>query len=242
MTLKYNVTAEEHGGLGEGIKELYAEKDGVFVLAVEGIDDASALKGALEKERAAAKEYKKQVAAWEAIGKKPEEISEIIKRLEQQKPEQDPPKPPTEDKGKDKTPPKGGDENDPFKDLAKKVESELAAQRAEMAALRKEQAEKNEREKQREREARIRKEFEGYSEEQKTAFVRIVEGEKDEEIAESVKAVKAMFPIPVKPVGGPTNPPKKTPDTEPEAVKIARALAEKKLGTRKAISELLKNT
>ena len=90
MVLKYNLTSEEHGGLDEGIRELYTEKDGGFVLSVEGIEDTSGLKSALTKERDLAKEYKKQVAAWEALGKKPEEISEILKQLEKQKAE--PPK------------------------------------------------------------------------------------------------------------------------------------------------------
>jgi hypothetical protein len=60
-----------------------------------------------------------------------------------------------------------------------------------------------------------------------------------------VKSVKALFPPSPKPparVGGPTTPPKKAQDTESEAVKAARALAEKKINARNAITELLKNT
>jgi erythromycin esterase-like protein len=178
MSLKYNITAEEHGGLDEGIKSLYTEKDDGYVLAVEGIEDTPGLKSALAKERELAKEYKKQAAAWEALGKKPEEISEILKQLEKQK--QEPPKANLDDKEKGKEPPKDPKEPNPFEELAKKVEAQLAAQQAEMAALRKEQAEKNEREKKRERDARVYKEFEGYPEEQKAALVRLVEGDKDE--------------------------------------------------------------
>jgi hypothetical protein len=172
MALKYSITAQEHGGLEEGIKSLYAEKDGGFVLSVEGVEDTTALKSALEKERASAKDYKKQVATWDALGKKPEEISEMIKQLETRK--KDPPKPTPDDKGKEKDPPKDPKDSkdpNPFEDLAKRVEAQLAAQQAEMAALRKEQAEKNELEKKRERDARIYKEFEGYPEEQKAALV-----------------------------------------------------------------------
>jgi hypothetical protein len=243
MSLRYSVTAEEHGGLDEGIKGLYTEKDGGFVLSVEGIEDTSGLKSALTKERDLAKEYKKQVAAWEALGKKPEEISEILKQLEKQKTE--PPKANPDDKGKDKDTTKDSKDPNPFEELAKKVEAQLAAQQAEMAALRKEQAEKNEREKKRERDARVYKEFEEYPEEQKAALAKLVEGDKDEEIAESVKSVKALFPLPPKApprVGGASNPPKKTPDTESEAVKAARALAEKKINARNTLTEILKNT
>lgn len=243
MSLRYSITAEEHSGLNEGIKGLYAAKDNGFVLSVEGLDDTLGLKSALEKERTSAKEYKKQLAAWEALGKKPEEISELIKSLEKQK--QEPPKTDPNDKAKDKDALKDAKDSSPFEELAKKVEAQLAEQQAEMAALRKEQAEKNEREKKCERDARVYKEFENYPEEQKAALVKLVDGDKDEEIAESVKTVKALFPSPSKAplhVGGASNPPKKTPDTESEAVKIARALAEKKINSRNAIRELLKNT
>jgi len=240
MALKYSITTQEHGGLEEHVKGLYTEKDGTFTLAVDGLEDTSGLKSALEKERAAAKEYEKKVKAWDALGKKPEEISELLKQLKQKEDlEKNPPKdkPKEEDKGKPK------DEPNPFEGLVKKVEEQLAAQQAEMAALRKEQAESNALEKKRIRETSIRNAFEGYPDEQKAAFTRLVDGETDEEIAVSVKAVKEMFPLPSKTpahVGGPTNPPRKKEEPESEAIKLAKALAEKKVNSQKAISDLLK--
>ena len=44
MALKYTITADEHGQLEEGTKGLYTEKDGAYVLDVEGLDDNKALK------------------------------------------------------------------------------------------------------------------------------------------------------------------------------------------------------
>ena len=66
MALKYKITAEEHGGLSEGVQELYSEKDGTFVLALDGLEDVSGLKSALEKERLSVKEYKEKVRACRA--------------------------------------------------------------------------------------------------------------------------------------------------------------------------------
>jgi predicted RNase H-like nuclease (RuvC/YqgF family) len=68
--------------LEEGLQGLYEDREGVYTLAVEGLikEDVGGLKSALEKERAAAKEAEKKVKAWEALGKKPEEIAELLKK------------------------------------------------------------------------------------------------------------------------------------------------------------------
>jgi hypothetical protein len=206
------------------------------------LENTDGLKSALEKERTAAKISEKKVKAWEALGKNPEQVSELLKQLKQKDdPEKTPPKDDPKDQEKDKDKPKN--EPNPFEGLVKKVEEQLAAQQAEMAALRKEQAESKALEKKRARETSIRSAFEGYSDEQKAAFTKLVDGETDEEIAASVKAVKEMFPLPSKNpthVGGPTNPPRKKEEPESEAIKLARALAERKVNSQKAIGDLLK--
>lgn len=93
MTLKYTVDSLD--GIDENVRGLYAEKDGKFVLSVEGIpapEDTSGLKTALERERANAKQFSKQVKRWEGLGKSPEEISELLESLaenERKKAEED---------------------------------------------------------------------------------------------------------------------------------------------------------
>ena len=65
-------------GLDDTVKPLYQQKDGKFVLDVEGIEDTSALKGALQKERKAAETASKMVKRWEQLGKSPDEIEELL--------------------------------------------------------------------------------------------------------------------------------------------------------------------
>jgi hypothetical protein len=59
MALKYEVDSLD--GLDEGIKALYAEKDGKFLLQVDGLDDGAELKTALQSERALRKTAERQV-------------------------------------------------------------------------------------------------------------------------------------------------------------------------------------
>lgn len=80
MTLKLNINKAEFDALGEGVKGFYEEKDGSYRLLVDGIEDTAGLKRALEAERANAKKAK----AFEALGKTPEEISELLKKLEEE--------------------------------------------------------------------------------------------------------------------------------------------------------------
>jgi len=86
MTLKLKVTKTEFDSLDEGIRGLYEAKEDGYMLAVEGIEDVSGLKGALAKERADREKYAKQVKGWEALGKTPEEITELlVKQQEDEK-------------------------------------------------------------------------------------------------------------------------------------------------------------
>lgn len=53
------LVVEKLDGVAEGQRALYVEKDGKFHLDVDGIEDTSGLKSALQKEREAAKEAKR---------------------------------------------------------------------------------------------------------------------------------------------------------------------------------------
>ncbi|MDR1648770.1 MAG: hypothetical protein LBR71_00790 [Synergistaceae bacterium] len=81
--LKLKCTKAEWEGLEEGLRKLYEEKDGEYVMSVEGIEDTTGLKNALQKERADREKFAKQVKAWEALGKTPEEISELLAKLDE---------------------------------------------------------------------------------------------------------------------------------------------------------------
>ena len=85
MPLKFTVDALDD--IPEELREQYVEDNGKFRLALEGYEDPAGLKSALEKERKAAREASKQAKAWEAIGKTPDEISELLEA--QRKAEED---------------------------------------------------------------------------------------------------------------------------------------------------------
>src|SRR4051812_49315938 len=70
-------------GLDEALRSLYVEKDGKFQLDVDGIEDTSGLKTALQKERRTASELQKQTNAWKALGKTPEQIAELLEAQQQ---------------------------------------------------------------------------------------------------------------------------------------------------------------
>jgi hypothetical protein len=82
MALKLKITKAEWEGLEEGIQKLYEEKNGEYVLSVEGVEDTTGLKNALQKERNEREKFAKQVKAWETLGKTPEEISELLAKLD----------------------------------------------------------------------------------------------------------------------------------------------------------------
>jgi hypothetical protein len=65
-------------GIPDALKGEYAEKDGKFHLNVDGIEDTSGLKSALDKERTKARDFEKKVKRWEALGKTDEEISKLL--------------------------------------------------------------------------------------------------------------------------------------------------------------------
>lgn len=62
----------------EAQRGLYKETNGKFTLDVEGYEDPTNLKSALQKEREAAKTASKQAQAWAALGKTPEEIQALV--------------------------------------------------------------------------------------------------------------------------------------------------------------------
>lgn len=76
MALKLIVDSLD--GIPEALHGEYTEKDGKFVLAVDGIEDTSGLKSALDKERKTAKELEKKVKRWESLGKTDEEIAALL--------------------------------------------------------------------------------------------------------------------------------------------------------------------
>jgi hypothetical protein len=69
-------------GVPEALHGEYTEKDGKFVLAVDGLEDTGGLKSALEAERKARKELDKKIKRWEALGKTDEEIQEMLTAAE----------------------------------------------------------------------------------------------------------------------------------------------------------------
>ena len=62
----------------EAQRGLYKEVNGKFTLDVEGYEDPVGLKSALAKERDAAKSATRQAQAWQALGKTPEEITQLL--------------------------------------------------------------------------------------------------------------------------------------------------------------------
>lgn len=77
MKLAYAV--ESLDAVPEPLRAAYTEKDGKFVLAVDGLEDTSGLKSALEKEREARKGLEAQTKRWAGLGKTPDEIAELVK-------------------------------------------------------------------------------------------------------------------------------------------------------------------
>lgn len=72
------VTVDTLDGINDAHKALYTERDGKFHLDVEGVEDTSGLKSALDKERKARGDLEKKVKRWEGLGKTDEEIQQLI--------------------------------------------------------------------------------------------------------------------------------------------------------------------
>jgi hypothetical protein len=70
-------TVDSLDAIPEAARGAYVEKDGKFVLDFE-VPDVTGLKRALESERGLNKAAKDKVAAWEKLGKSPEEIDEML--------------------------------------------------------------------------------------------------------------------------------------------------------------------
>ncbi|MBB1599488.1 hypothetical protein [Variovorax sp. UMC13] len=77
------MTVDAIDAIPEAQRGLYKESNGKFVLDVDGYEDPVGLKSALTKEREAAKNASKQVAAWAALGKTPEEIQALVEAAAQ---------------------------------------------------------------------------------------------------------------------------------------------------------------
>lgn len=60
MALQLNIDGGSYEGLDESVKGLYVEHDGGWKLDVDGVEDVSGLKSALERQKADAKLYKKK--------------------------------------------------------------------------------------------------------------------------------------------------------------------------------------
>lgn len=80
MALKLTVDSTE--GMDDALKALYVQDGDKFKLDVDGIEDTSGLKTALQKERRAASELEKKTKAWERLGKTPDEIQELLEAQE----------------------------------------------------------------------------------------------------------------------------------------------------------------
>lgn len=96
MNLKLRVDKAGWESLSEGIREFYEEKDGEYLLSVEGIEDTTGLKNATVAARKERDALKTQIKAWEALGATPEEISELLKKKEPEKKPDDPKNPANE--------------------------------------------------------------------------------------------------------------------------------------------------
>ena len=83
MSIKLKITKAEYDSLDEGIRGLYEEKDGSYQLTVDGIEDTSGLKSALQAERKARADFEKMAKQYQGLGKSPEEIIELVKKQDE---------------------------------------------------------------------------------------------------------------------------------------------------------------
>lgn len=78
MALKLVVDSIDE--IDETQRSLYVEKDGKYRLDVDGVEDVSGLKNALNSERGARGALEKKVKGWEKLGKTPEEIEALLQQ------------------------------------------------------------------------------------------------------------------------------------------------------------------
>jgi flagellar biosynthesis GTPase FlhF len=81
MTLKLTVDSIE--SIPEPLRDYYEERDGKFALKVDGVEDTSGLKSALDAERKIKRDLEKKVKRWESLGKTDEEIADLLKAQEE---------------------------------------------------------------------------------------------------------------------------------------------------------------
>jgi hypothetical protein len=72
------LTVDTLDSVPEALRSEYTEKDGKFVLSVEGMEDTTGLKNALNAERKRAKDFEAKTRKWEALGKTDEEIAALL--------------------------------------------------------------------------------------------------------------------------------------------------------------------
>jgi len=76
MALK--LTVDSLDSVPEALRGEYTEKDGKFVLGVDGLEDTTGLKTALQKERAERANFEKQAKAYAGLGLSADEIKALI--------------------------------------------------------------------------------------------------------------------------------------------------------------------
>lgn len=84
-------TVETLDSVPEAMRDAYVEDNGKYRLDLDGYEDPSGLKSALDKERKTAKEAQQQAKTWAALGKTPEEVQEMLaaaSKVDQEKLEQ----------------------------------------------------------------------------------------------------------------------------------------------------------
>lgn len=75
------LTLEKLDGLEDSVKGLYVERDGKFMLDVDGLEDTAGLKSALEAERKARREFEKKYGALKDVD--PEEYTRLKREAEE---------------------------------------------------------------------------------------------------------------------------------------------------------------
>lgn len=77
------LTVDTLDDVPEALRDQYTQVDGgKFRLQIDGYEDPTALKSALQKERDAARKAAQQAKAWAELGKSPEEIAELVAAAE----------------------------------------------------------------------------------------------------------------------------------------------------------------
>lgn len=76
------LTVDSLDSVPETLRDEYEQDGDKFRLKVEGLEDTTGLKSALEKERKSRSELEKKVRRWEALGKSEDEIAEMLSKHE----------------------------------------------------------------------------------------------------------------------------------------------------------------